>query len=141
MSTSVYVAPDITKNKNMAQKVVSGVIGIVTIFFPAAGAAAAAVGAVTSVIGKIGDSKKRAQFEKDFASLSQAKQVQIGKIIQAEQDETKKLDLLSNYIVQAKIENEQNKDAEQFRNYILISGIAVVFLVGVIVYKVKQSKK
>lgn len=141
MSTSVYVAPDITKSKNIAQKVVSGVIGVVTIFFPVAGAAVAAIGAATSVIGKIGDSQKRAQFEKDFSQLSQAKQIQIGKIIQAEQDETRKLDLLSNYLVDAKIANEQNKDAELLRNYIIVSSIAVVLLVGVIVYKVKSNKK
>ena len=141
MSTSVYVAPQIGTNKNIAQKVVSGVIGVVTIFFPVAGAAAAAIGAATSVIGKISDSKKRAQFEKDFSALSNAKQIQIGKIIQAEQDETKKFDLLSNYIVEAKIENEKNKDSEQLRNYIIISSVAVVMLVTVIVYKIKTNKK
>lgn len=140
-TVSTYVAPAIQKDNTTAQKVVSGVIGVVTIFFPVAGAAVAAVGAATSVIGKISDSKKRAQFQKDFSALSYSKQVEIGKVIQAEQDETKKLDLLSNYLVEASIANEQNKDTELVRNYIIVSSIAVVFLVGVLVYKVKYADK
>lgn len=139
MSVSVYQI-DANKPNNLAQKIVSGVIGAVSIAFPAVGAAAAAVTAVTSIIGKIGDSKKRAQFEKDFAALSNSQKIELNKKIQAQQDLTAQLDVLSDYLTQAAIANEQLKDDQLVRNYIIISSIAVVFLVGIIYYKVKSNK-
>lgn len=138
-TTSTYKAPEIKKPKNIAQKVVSGVIAAVSVAFPPAGAIAAAVVAVTSVIGKIGDQKKRKEFEKAFSQLSNSNKVMLAKELAIQQNETRKFEILSNYLTAGSIENEKMKDAQLLRNYILLSTLTTAMFIAVVIIKTRKK--
>lgn len=98
--------------------------------------AAVQVGTATAqTVAQISDQKKRANFESSLANLDRTEKEKLEKKILRAQNQNEKIAIISQSIVESKLNEKKLKGKEDTKLALIVLGGAVVLLIAVIVVK------
>lgn len=90
--------------------------------------------AIANTVAGISDMNKRRRFEQSLALLSNSQQKELNEKLMKVSSQNERLQILSDSMVQYAIANETGAAKKETVMYIIAGGLAVVILIGAIIY-------